>query len=92
MNPWAWSQIRDWSAARESLPPGPYFCIVSGPTQGRPVSASAVREQLRRLQRVCGIRRRIAPHQFRHCHAVELVRERVPVHILQRQLGTPILQ
>src|SRR6059036_2080407 len=33
------------------------------------------------------IRRRIAPHQLRHCHAVELVREGVPVHILQRQLG-----
>jgi integrase/recombinase XerD len=24
---------------------------------------------------------------LRHCHAVELVREGVPVHILQRQLG-----
>ena len=59
----------------------------SGPTAGRPLAAGAVPDQLRRLQRACGIRRRIAPHQLRHCHAVELVREGVPVHILQRQLG-----
>ena len=39
------------------------------------------------LQWRAGIRRRIAPHQLRHCHAIELVREGVPVHILQRQLG-----
>ena len=51
------------------------------------MSASMVREQLRTLQRRCGIRRRIAPHQLRHCHAVELVREGAPVYILQRQLG-----
>ena len=87
MDPWAWTQLKRWDSIREQLPPGPYFCIISGPTSGRPLSASSAREQLRNLQRRCGIRRRIAPHQFRHCHAVELVREGVPVHILQRQLG-----
>lgn len=76
-----------WNARRETLPPGPYFCVNEGPTSGRPMSASMVREQLRTLQRRCGIRRRIAPHQLRHCHAVELVREGAPVYILQRQLG-----
>ena len=87
MDPWAWTQLKRWNAIREALPPGPYFCVISGPTMGRPLSASQVRDELRRLQRLCGIRRRIAPHQLRHCHAVELVREGVPVHILQRQLG-----
>lgn len=87
MDPWGWAQLKHWNAQRETLPPGPYFCVVEGPTSGRPMSASLVREQLRTLQRRCGIRRRIAPHQLRHCHAVELVREGVPVHILQRQLG-----
>jgi site-specific recombinase XerD len=33
------------------------------------------------------VRRRFAPHQLRHAHAVELAREGVPVNIIQRQLG-----
>lgn len=72
---------------RQSLPPGPVFCVVHGPTAGRHLTPSAVRQSLRDVARAAGIRRRIAPHQLRHCHAVELVREGVPVHILQRQLG-----
>jgi site-specific recombinase XerD len=87
MDPWGWAQLTRWNELRETLPPGPYFCIINGPTCGRPLSASLVRQQLRDLQRRVGVRRRIAPHQLRHCHAVELVREGVPVHILQRQLG-----
>ena len=34
-----------------------------------------------------GVRRRFAPHQLRHAHAVELAREGVAVNIIQRQLG-----
>ena len=34
-----------------------------------------------------GVRRRFAPHQLRHAHAVELAREGVPLNIIQRQLG-----
>ncbi len=34
-----------------------------------------------------GVRRRFAPHQLRHAHAVELARERVPLNSIQRQLG-----
>ena len=34
-----------------------------------------------------GVRRRFAPHQLRHAHAVELAREGVPLIIIQRQLG-----
>jgi integrase len=45
-------------------------------------------EQLRPwLAAHAGIRRRFAPHQLRHAHAVELAREGVPVNIIQRQLG-----
>jgi site-specific recombinase XerD len=33
------------------------------------------------------IRRRFAPHQLRHAHAVELAREGVPLNVIQRQLG-----
>jgi integrase/recombinase XerD len=34
-----------------------------------------------------GVRRRFAPHQLRHAHAVEMAREGVPVIVIQRQLG-----
>jgi site-specific recombinase XerD len=29
----------------------------------------------------------MAPHQVRHAHAVEMARERVPLNVIQRQLG-----
>jgi integrase/recombinase XerD len=33
------------------------------------------------------VRRRFAPHQLRHAHAVELAREGVSLNVIQRQLG-----
>ena len=33
------------------------------------------------------MRRRFAPHQLRHAHAVEMAREGVPLNAIQRQLG-----
>ncbi len=43
--------------------------------------------QLRRLAVEAGVRRRFAPHQLRHAHAVEMAREGVPLNVIQRQLG-----
>jgi site-specific recombinase XerD len=34
-----------------------------------------------------GVRRRFAPHQLRHAHAVQLAREGVLLNVIQRQLG-----
>lgn len=34
-----------------------------------------------------GVRRRFAPHQLRHAHALELLREGVVLNVIQRQLG-----
>jgi integrase/recombinase XerD len=66
---------------------GPLFCVIEGPTRGRAWSASAARLQLRRLAADAGVRRRFAPHQLRHAHAVELAREGVALNVIQRQLG-----
>jgi site-specific recombinase XerD len=63
------------------------FCVIDGSTRGRPWSSAAVRSELRRLAAQAGVRRRFAPHQLRHAHAVELAREGVPLNIIQRQLG-----
>jgi site-specific recombinase XerD len=40
-----------------------------------------------RLAAAAGLRRRFAPHQPRHAHAVEMAREGVPLPVIQRQLG-----
>jgi integrase/recombinase XerD len=87
MDDWAWEQFGRWIAARQAFPVGPLLCVISGPTAGRPWSQSAVRADFRRLGHQAGVRRRFAPHQLRHAHAVEMAREGVPLSIIQRQLG-----
>jgi site-specific recombinase XerD len=87
MDQWRWEQLRPWLDARAELPAGPLFCIIDGPTRGRPWSGAAVRSELRRLAARAGVRRRFAPHQLRNAHALELAREGVALNIIQRQLG-----
>jgi site-specific recombinase XerD len=87
MDDWGWEQLRPWLAARLELPVGPLFCVIDGPTRGRPWSSAAVHSEFRRLAAEAGVRRRFAPHQLSHAHAVELAREGVPLNIIQRQLG-----
>ena len=36
---------------------------------------------------MAGVRRRFAPHQLRHAHAIEMAHEGVPLVVIQRQLG-----
>src|SRR5436190_14832458 len=66
MDAWGWEQLRPWLAARLELPIGPLFCVIDGPTRGRPWSSANVRVEFRRLAAQAGIRRRFAPHQLRH--------------------------
>ena len=87
MDEWGWEHLRPWLAARKELPVGPLFCIIDGRTRGRAWSAAAVRSEFRRVAARAGMRRRFAPHQLRHAHALELAREGVPLNIIQRQLG-----
>ena len=87
MDEWGWEHLRPWLGHRALMPVGLLFCIVDGPTRGRPWSATAARAQLRRLATQAGVRRRFAPHQLRHAHAVEMAREGVPLNVIQRQLG-----
>jgi site-specific recombinase XerD len=87
MDEWGWEQLRPWVAARAELPVGPLFCVIDGATRGRAWSAAAVRTEFRRLAARTGVRRRFAPHQLRHAHALDLAREGVPLNIIQRQLG-----
>jgi site-specific recombinase XerD len=87
MDDWAWDQVVRWTEHRIQLPVGPLFCILAGPTRGRGWSATAARGELRRLAAQAGVRRRFAPHQLRHAHAIEMAHEGIPLPIIQRQLG-----
>jgi site-specific recombinase XerD len=87
MDRWAWEQIDPWLQARLSLPVGALLCVIDGPTAGRPWASAAARATLRSLAVRAGVRRRFAPHQLRHAHAVEMAREGVPLNVIQRQLG-----
>jgi integrase len=54
MDEWGWEQLRPWLDARAELPVGPLFCIIDGPTRGRPWSGAAVRGEFRRLAAEAG--------------------------------------
>jgi site-specific recombinase XerD len=87
MDEWAWEELRPWLELRVELPVGPLFCVINGLTRGRHWASAAARAELRRTAVAAGVRRRFAPHQLRHAHAVELAREGVPLIVIQRQLG-----
>jgi site-specific recombinase XerD len=88
MDAWAWPAIEPWLADRLQLPVGPLFCVIDGPTRGRAWSASAARIELRHLALKAGVRRRFAPHQLRHAHAVELMREGIPLPLIRASSAT----
>jgi len=87
MDAWGWQQLEAWRTVRLDMRVGALLCVIAGPTQGRPWSATAARATLRRLAVDAGVRRRFAPHQLRHAHAVEMAREGVPLNVIQLQLG-----
>jgi integrase/recombinase XerD len=88
----AWMRGAGTNSSRGSsylpaLPVGPSFCVLNGRTRGHQWSTAAARGELRRTAVAAGVRRRFAPHQLRHAHAVEMAREGVPLVVIQRQLG-----
>lgn len=88
MDPFGWQVLMPWVEwRREHLPPGPIFCVTSGATAGRGWHHSDVRACLHKLAKDAGVRKRCAPHQFRHALATEMAAEGVPVHLISRQLG-----
>src|SRR3954468_2855419 len=87
MDAWGWQELQPWLQTRLELPVGPLFCVITGPTRGRHWANAAAREELRQTAARAGVRRRFAPHQLRHAHAVEMAREGVPLVVIQRQLG-----
>jgi integrase len=87
MDRWAWARLEAWLEIRSGLPVGAPLCVIHGPTAGRHWEPSDARKQLKRAAGTAGVRRRFAPHQLRHAHAIEMAHEGVPLVVIQRQLG-----
>ena len=87
MDEWGWENLQPWLDERATYPVGELFCVVSGNTAGRAISGSSARGEIKALAARAGVRHRVAPHQFRHAHAVDSVREEINIVHLSRQLG-----
>ena len=87
MDRWAWNHLKPWLELRAELPAGRLFCVLRGPPRERPCATAGIRAQLHHAAAAAGVRRRFAPHQLRHAHAVEMSREGISLIVIQRQLG-----
>jgi site-specific recombinase XerD len=85
MGSWAWEQLEPWQQLRVRFPVGPLFCVIHGPAAGRHWEPASARRQLGRTAAAAGVRRRFAPHQLRHAHAIEMSHEGIALPIIQRQ-------
>jgi site-specific recombinase XerD len=78
----------EFHAGRARHAPGRAAFLRDRRTHPRPcLSASAARLQLHQIALEAGVRRRLAPPQLRHAHAVELLHEEIPLPLIQRHLG-----
>jgi site-specific recombinase XerD len=64
MDAWGWTALGPWLSERVTLPVGPLFCVIAGPTAGHAWSAGAARLQLHQIALEAGVRRRFAPHHY----------------------------
>ncbi|MFN2472215.1 MAG: tyrosine-type recombinase/integrase [Gaiellaceae bacterium] len=87
LDPGAMAVLERWIEKRAQLEKvtrrSPLFCTL----QGGPLSAQYVGALIPRLASRAGIEKRCNPHTFRHTHAAELARERLPMDLVQAQLG-----
>ena len=64
MDRWAWTHLEPWLKLRRELPVGRLFCVLRGPTRGRPCASAGIRAQLHHAAATAGVRRRFAPHHY----------------------------
>ncbi len=87
MDDWGFGQLRPWLARRVEMPVGTLFCVIDGQTRGRPWTPAAARNHLRRIATKAGVRRRFAPPTSCATRMRSRWPARVPLKVIQRQLG-----
>lgn len=91
LDPLAFDALARWMDVRAHLGVNghaPVFCTL----KAKKLSTAYVRALLPRLAAKAGIEKRVHAHGLRHSHAVELVQEGVPLHVIRRQLGHASLE
>ena len=86
LDPLAFSVLAKWLEVRARLrrgPDAPVFCTLDGGM----IQTAYVRAFLRRIAKALGMKKRVHAHGLRHTHACELMRERIPLNLIQKQLG-----
>lgn len=86
----ALQHLRAWEEVRNTLPlpaGAPLFCTFTRGSIGYPLGGSYVRAMVKRIGRRARIAKRCHPHGLRHTGAAEMMREKVPVLIIQEALG-----
>jgi len=86
LDPEAFAALEAWLTKRHALGingHSPVFCTL----KGKRLNGGYCRAMIKRLARRAGITHRVHLHGLRHTHAVELVREGVPLPHVQAQLG-----
>jgi integrase/recombinase XerD len=82
--------LEEWTDRRRDLgftPDDPLFPVCYGPTRGKRIYSSDLRDTLKTAGVRAGIRRRVHPHGFRHTFASECIREGIPLPILSVMMG-----
>jgi integrase/recombinase XerD len=95
LDPPAFAVLEQWLEHRATIgvPRGSkIFCTITRPNVGDPMGGSYWREAIKKLGVRAGIEKRVHSHGLRHTLAVELMREGVPLLVIQRQLGHSSLQ
>ncbi len=55
MDRWGWDHLDPWLELRATLPVGALFCVLRGPTRGRPCAPAGIRRQLRSAAVAVGV-------------------------------------
>src|SRR5947209_17076516 len=55
MDRWGWESLQPWLQVRAHLPVGALFCVLRGPTRGRPCAPAGIRNQLRSAALAAGV-------------------------------------
>ncbi|MHC4253597.1 MAG: tyrosine-type recombinase/integrase [Planctomycetota bacterium] len=82
----AFAVIERWLDVRKKLKIDgrhPIFCTL----KGKPIKTAHVRALLPRLSKKAGIEKRVHAHGLRHTLAAQLAGEKVPINVIQSQLG-----
>jgi site-specific recombinase XerD len=87
MDIWGWEHLNQWLEVRLAMPVGALLCVLYGADRRATLVGNRGSGHPAHLAVFASVRRRFAPHQLRHAHAVEMAREGVPLVVIQRQLG-----